>query len=456
MKKAKQQKLEPDVRTVGRYSFVWTEEHIPKEDSDPLRFEYDELSSAVVDRIQELHRKQSNTQSTARLDLYSMLEQEHETDEILGKFWDEVHTVPEWVDWEQLARGQRFFYRYAVANLIGFAFQGFVGENSTSSSVVEVLVRTGGFSTRVLLRRLLETFQFVLEVTHSIGFIKPGGDGHKTAVRVRLLHAMVRQRIMKMAEIRGPSYYDISVHGVPTNKLDHLHALTTFCNLHAYRQLPIMGITVPESETADYVALWRYLGYILGTPTEHFVSSHKAKILMESMSYNELSVSPNSLVVGHNFVEAVKDVAPVNLSGGFIEAGSRVLNGDEFCDNLSIGKPGLYSYACFRGHCWFVRTMAVLQRLFPSLDEKMIDFNREVLHAAIIRSKSGLDGGSKMEFKHVPNGSLTGKESGWQGKRKIWFYERPLELFYFAVFALGCGMMAGLLFSLLKLAKMLR
>lgn len=455
MKKEALRSTKPDIRTVGNYSFVWTDEHIPKEQSDPLRFEYDELSSAVVDRIQEIHRRQNGIDSTAKLDLYSVLEQHHGTDEVLGQFWDEVHTVPQWVDWDQLARGQRFFYRYAVANLIGFAFQGFVGENSTSSSVVEVLIRTGGFSTRVLLRRLLETFQFVLEVTHSIGFIKPGGDGHKTAVRVRLLHAMVRQRIMKIAAVRGPSYYDASVYGVPTNKLDHLHALTTFCNLHAYRQLPIMGITVPESETADYVALWRYLGHILGTPTEHFASSHKAKILMESMSYNELSVTPNSLVVGHNFVEAVKDVAPVNLSGGFIEAGSRVLNGDEFCDRLSIGRPSLYSYACFRGHCWFVQTLAVLQRVFPSFDEKMIDFNRETLHAAIIRSKAGLGGGSKMEFKHVPDGSLTGKEAGLQGKRGLRFYERPLELFYFVVFVLGCGMMAGVVGLLLKVVGIL-
>lgn len=62
-------------------------------------------------------------------DLYEFLEQYHAKDCILGQFWLETHTVPEWVDWEQLARGQEFFYRYALANIVGFALQGFVCEN---------------------------------------------------------------------------------------------------------------------------------------------------------------------------------------------------------------------------------------------------------------------------------------------------------------------------------------
>ncbi|KAK1959929.1 transcriptional regulator [Colletotrichum sublineola] len=449
-----------DVRVVGNYSFRWTKDHIPKDETEHLRQTYDKVGAAAVARIQEIHQrglieKSGNAAHLSKLDLFAVLQEHREQDEALGHLWDEVHTVPDWVDWEQLARGQRFFYRYALANLMGFALQGFVGENSASAGVVEVLVRTGGFSTRVLLRRLLETFQMVLEVTHSLEYIRPGGRGHTTAVRVRLLHSMVRQRILKIVQQKGPSYYDVERYGVPINTLDSLHALTTFgCN-HAFIQLPLMGISVPQQEIEDYVALWRYIGHVLGTPTDHFTSAARAKILMESMSFNERLVTDMSLVAGHNFVETVRDLPPVNLSAGFIEAGSRVLNGDALCDQLGMGRPGVYHYACFRGFCWLGRTLAAVQRWFPRAGEGVVDFNREMLHKAIIQSQGGLGGGSKMEFKHVPDGTLTKKEDGLGKGVQLRFYQRPLDLVCFICFVFGSLLVAGGLIVAVKVAMKL-
>ena len=57
----------------------------------------------------------------------------HQYDELgSAALWNQTHAVPQWVDWEQLARGQDFFHRYIGANITGFALQGFVGENSVS------------------------------------------------------------------------------------------------------------------------------------------------------------------------------------------------------------------------------------------------------------------------------------------------------------------------------------
>ena len=437
------------LRTVGNYSFHWTPNHLPKEQTDPLRFEHDELGSATVNRIQEIQRREQEARTqqgdpSPKLDMYETLKANHKHDETLHAFWTHVTTVPEWVDWTQLERGQRFFYRHALGNIIGFAFQGFVGENSASTSVVEVLLRTGGFSTRALRRRLLETFQLVLEVTHSLPFVKPGGKGHETTVRVRLLHSMVRQRMLRVAEIKGAEYFDTAVFGVPLNTLDSIHAIATFgCN-HAWQQLPQMGVRPAEGEVDDFVALWRYIAYVIGAPEEYFSTTARAKVTMESLSYNELFVTPSSLVVGHNFVQALKDLPPMNISGGFIEAGSRRLNGDEICDQLGMGRPGWYPYACFQGHCWLVVMLAMAQRWFPSFEAWSVDFYRDTLHNAIIHSKYGLQGGSLLDFKYVPDGNITGREKNNRpdGER-MWFYERPLELFYFIVFCVGCLSILG-------------
>ena len=440
-------------RKFGNYQFQWTELHLPREETDPLRYEYDELGSEVVEKLQEIAKKQKDQEdgtTRAKTDLYALLSDNHQNDETLTKFWTEVHTVPEWVDWAQLERGQRFFYRYAPANLMGFALQGFVGENSAASGVVEVLVRTGGFSTRVLLRRLLETFQFLLEATKSLNAIRPGGEGHITTVRVRLLHSSVRQRIMKLVKSR-PDYFDVEKFGVPVNKLDSIHSITTFACNHMWLQLPQMGVYPSQQEIADYIALFRYLGYVLGTPDDFFDTVPKAKAVMESMLVHELHVTPTSLIVGHNFVECLRDLPPFNVSAHFIEAGSRVLNGDELCDSLGLGRPGYYSYACFKGHCWLVKVLALAQQNVLSLDHTISEFWKNILHEGVIQSKGGLNGGTKFDFKHIPHlGRVTVKEGNERPPPKWSLVPRPIETFYFGVFLTGCLMILGVTWSLLR------
>ncbi|KAM0189079.1 hypothetical protein ACHAPA_010343 [Fusarium lateritium] len=436
------------LRTIGNHTFTWTDQHIPKSHTDPLRHQCDELGAAAVREIQQIHEQlRQDGKRVSRADLLDTLYHYHDKNEVLSQLWQEVHTVPSWVDWDQIARGQQFFYRYALANLIGFAFQGFVGENSASTSVVEVLARTGGFSTRVLRRRLLETFQMVLQVTHSLEHVQPGGEGHSSIVRVRLLHSMVRQQILKVAASKC-RFFDQDTHGIPINTLDSIHAIATFgCN-HAWLQLPIMGITPDPQEVEDYIALWRYVAHVIGAPQEYFTSATKAKAVMESLAYNELLVTPTSVVIGYNFVEALKDLPPMNISDGFIQAASRVLNGHEICDQLGMGRPSWYSYACFKGHCWLVRSLAFLQQKIPTLDDKMVQLCRDGLHSAIIHSSQGLGGASKLDFKYVPDGKIQGKERNDRVEGQLWFFERPLEFMYFCVFTIGCLVVLGCLLGM--------
>ena len=68
----------------------------------------------------------------------------------------------------------------------------------------------------MLRRRFFETFQWLLQVTRDPAGLRPGGDGHVATVRVRLLHATVRRRILALAAAR-PGYFDVDRWGVPIN-----------------------------------------------------------------------------------------------------------------------------------------------------------------------------------------------------------------------------------------------
>jgi len=360
-------KITPDIGEViqlGHHRFTWTEDHIDRATLQKLQSEYDVLGNSALERLQEIQL------ATGEKDLFTTLRDNYATDDTLSAFWTETHTVPEWVNWAQIDRGQRFFYKHMAANFVGFALQGFMGENTTTGSTAEVLVKTGGFSTRVLLRRLLETFQWLLQVTKDIDAIKPGGEGHTATIRVRLLHASVRHRMMKLAASKN-GYFDLQKHGVPINNADSMHSIATFgCN-PIWLQLPRLGITPTSQEAEDYMALFRYVGYVIGTPHEPFRSAAKGKACMESI---EMILAPTdkSKVLGHNFIECLRNIPPLNLSRPFIEAGTRVINGEDHGKLIGISKPGLLSYCQFYGLCFTLRGMTLVQKFSPRFENYLV------------------------------------------------------------------------------------
>lgn len=376
-----------EVIDLGLYQFTWTGDHVSEGVLKKMQSAYDVLGNSTLERLQDIQLK------TGQKDLFAILGDCYCSDSVLAAFWTETNTVPEWVDWAQIERGQRFFYKHMAANFVGFALQGFMGENASTGSTAEVLVKTGGFSTRVLLRRLLETFQWLLQVTKDIDSIKPGGEGHIATIRVRLLHAAVRHRMMKLAAAKT-GYFDAQKHGVPINATDSMHSIATFgCN-PIWLQLPRLGITPSSEEAEDYMALFRYVAYVIGTPHEPFRSATTGKACMESI---EMLLRPTekSKILGHNFIECLKDVPPLNLSRPFIEAGIRIINGEKHGDMIDTSRPPSLSYCQFYGLCFILRGMTFAQRLSPRFERYLVAVSAHVSshidRRLILEAFEGLD-----------------------------------------------------------------
>ncbi len=139
-----------NTRTAYGYTFQLTENHLTPEQMEPMKYSYDVLGEQALKRLNEIspspnsalprnspsRHSSTNGEKTASTseksseptrDLYQLLHDNADTDEVLGNFWAEVNTVPPWVDWEQVARGQDVFYRYGGPNLTGLAFQSLLG-----------------------------------------------------------------------------------------------------------------------------------------------------------------------------------------------------------------------------------------------------------------------------------------------------------------------------------------
>ncbi|KAJ5151556.1 hypothetical protein N7492_009851 [Penicillium capsulatum] len=397
------EKLFPDnKRHVRGYDFEWTDKHFTPEQLMPLRQQADDLALAVVEKLLAIVSAQTQEKGGAnRPDLYTVLKDNYANDSTLRQFWEETHSVPDWVDWEELEKGQSFLFRYLAPNITGIVLQDCLGENATTAGTAETFIRTGGFNVPVLPKRFLETFQWQIQVSQSLKSVQPGGDGHISTIRVRLLHAMVRHRILKITA-QNPEYYDFEKYGTPINQLDCMHAICVFCVNTPFVQLPKIGVKPDPQLVKEYLALYRYIAYLLGTPSEYFATVEQAKATMESIMFSEPGPTASSKVLTENFIEMIRDFPGVNISKSLIETGVRQMNNDQMADELGLSNPGYFFQALFRGYCGILVAISQMQHWVPFVDRFMTKTSKSFLVDTVLASPM-LKGGSKYEFKHVPS-----------------------------------------------------
>lgn len=126
-------------------------------------------------------------------------------------------------------------------------------------------------------RRLLETTQFVLDASSES--LQPGvGAGWKSCLRVRLLHAQVRRRILAGRGRLGQ--YDPKVDGIPIHQGHLMATLGSFCIAPIWSMRRV-GTRIPRSDEEALVALWQRIGFFMGVDVEllqsHFSSLHRAE-----------------------------------------------------------------------------------------------------------------------------------------------------------------------------------
>lgn len=415
------------------YAFEWTPEHLTREQMRPLTYTYDTLGAECLDRLDEIsppgssHPRPPETKQGpdssphghgekpphARRDLYQLLEQHHATDPKLEELWTEIHTVPEWVDWAQIKRGQDVFYRYGGPCIVTLTFQSLIGGMGWHR-VVETLARTGGFRAKVARRRLLETFQHILEVTKDLASVQPGGDGFASTVKVRLLHASVRRRILAL-EAAQPGYFDVAEWGVPVNDLECMGTILAFSSAVVWLGLPMQGIRLREREIADYTALWRWVAYLMGVPAQQpWLADHRrARVLLESLIEADIQPGDASRVLANNVLTGLSCQPPAYASREFLCAEAHWLNGRELSDALGIQRPSLWHQALVAGQCLYFMATCYLCRSVQSWDEQNIERVKKFFYNMVVHNKTiGLGALTSFEFQYVPQLGLTTQLGG--------------------------------------------
>jgi hypothetical protein len=140
---------------------------------------------------------------------------------------------------------------------VSLAHGSLVGVGGQFPKMVDVVAATGMLSTdrKESQKRLDRTSRFVVLLC-SPGELVPGHEGHKSILRVRLLHAAVRRYA-----VRSGAYTETDE--VPVNQHDLAITLGLFgyINLRSLRRL---GIRFSHSDVDSFIHLWRFVGWSLG------------------------------------------------------------------------------------------------------------------------------------------------------------------------------------------------
>lgn len=382
------------------HEFEWTTLHRTPAELAPLRFSVDNLADAALN---ELDIKSKG-------DAFEALERAVKSPDTAKyqnchRLYNQVTTVPEWVDYDQIARGQDVFFGFA-----GPAFTGLLNDSLLgglgAKRISETLIRTGSFGVNSARRRLLQTTQWILDVM-SPGAVKVHANGWTGTVRVRLLHSAVRQRILSICE-KNPDYYDIQNSGVPINDLHSLVTLTSFSSTLIDHAFPKMFVYLTKRQRDDYIALWRYLAYLIGSDEKMFTSAETGLACLQSIMLAELwpDTSPDShtKTLLHNSIAALANQPPSNMSYDYICAQVRWLHGDEYCDALGLPEVSYYARLITASKVCFFVVMATVGHVIPGWDKRRIERIRPILYDLVVRSKTvGLGAPVIFDLEWIPS-----------------------------------------------------
>lgn len=74
----------------------------------------DNLADECVRRLNQIPTNDGPDRGPFKKDLYSLLKGHVDEDPKFQELWTQVNTVPDWVDWAQIQRGQDVFFRYGL------------------------------------------------------------------------------------------------------------------------------------------------------------------------------------------------------------------------------------------------------------------------------------------------------------------------------------------------------
>ena len=257
------------------------------------------------------------------------------TPEALRNLIVDSGVVPDWYDRKLAAEATSAFLRNSDivlgALVVGAIIEGFSTLISKSFRIRSRILLNG-------VRRLKQNLLQLLE-QYLPGGIEPGGDGWKLSLRIRLVHAQVRQLLAQTDEWEQPVY------GLPLSAAHMMLGAAAFSG-RLMTHVARLGGDFNEREREGYVHVWRYTGRIMGIPDEinfhDFASSIRAfeiGALCEPPPDEDAVIMANSIINSAPIVLGFTKPNERRANAAYLYQLSREIIGDKMADDFNF-PPG--------------------------------------------------------------------------------------------------------------------
>lgn len=212
----------------------------------------------------------------------------------LRAFFDAVSQPPAWVNWAQLERGAQ---ACALSGQTGMRVLRDLGlmAGYQARGINQTLIMTGALE-RGASRRVAETTKWWMDCIAPEG-LKPGAEGFNTTLRVRLIHALVRQQLL-----HSPGW-DTSKWGVPVNQHDMQATYLAFSVSFLIGQ-KLLGTVISRQDSEAIMHLWRYIGWLMGVDEALLCGSEQAgRVALYQNVISQATADENSRTLGRALMD---------------------------------------------------------------------------------------------------------------------------------------------------------
>lgn len=244
----------------------------------PTRAEYDRVVDALWDGDPAMDKMldwmYASDPALARRQFKQAMEEGIERvenpPEALKTFFRTVETTPAWVDRQLLDEGMRFIHGTGLASTYVLRDLALMG-GYLLSGFNQSLLMTGALN-RGTAQRVAETGKWWMDCT-TPGGLERFGEGFKTTLHVRLVHALVRRNLAARPD------WDSAKWGLPVSQIDMVATYLGFSAvmLGGLRKL---GLPVTPRESKAVMHLWSYACWLMGVEEKWLVFSERDAIVL--------------------------------------------------------------------------------------------------------------------------------------------------------------------------------
>ena len=212
----------------------------------------------------------------------------------LERFISTVSRPPAWLDTETMARGARVLQSAGLHGMMVLRDAGLMA-GYQASAINQTLVKTGALH-KGAQRRVAETTAWWLACTRD-GGMDAGGEGFKSTLRVRIVHAMVRRQLSQSPD------WDAGQLGAPINQVDMQATYLAFSVVQLL-SLKVTGVLVSRRDAAAVMHLWRYIGWLMGVEDGLMChSEQEGRILLYRNVLSQAPPDESSVLLGRALMD---------------------------------------------------------------------------------------------------------------------------------------------------------